>query len=112
MKQSRFTGMLFCAAMVFFLTSCGASGSGEKAATDSVAATTDTTAKTTEVAAPVNTIITTPVNMVIVTHKVANFAKWQAAYDGHDSARLASGLHSYVIGRGLKDTNMVMVVLK
>jgi len=112
MKQSRFTGMLFCAAMVFFLTSCGGSGSGESANKDSAAATTDTTAKTAEVATPVNTIVTTPENMVIVTHKVANFAKWITAYEGHDSARLASGLHNYVIGRGLKDTNTVMIALK
>jgi hypothetical protein len=50
--------------------------------------------------------------MVVVTHKVADFAKWMAAYEGHDSARLAAGLHSYVIGRGLEDSNMVMVALK
>jgi hypothetical protein len=111
MKQSRFTGMLFFAAMVFFLTSCGGNGTEEKASKDSAATTIDTTAKTT-MAAPVNTTITTPVTMVIVTHKVQNFAKWHASYDEHDSARMASGLHNYVIGRGLMDTNMVMVALK
>jgi hypothetical protein len=114
MKQSRFTGMLFCAAMVFFLTSCGGGGSEEKASTDTTTTmtTTDTTATTTAVAPPVNTIITTAENMVIVTHKVANYAKWQVAFDEHDSARLASGLHKYVIGRGLMDTNMVLVAMK
>lgn len=50
--------------------------------------------------------------MVVVTHKVANYAKWLIAYDGHDSARVANGLHNYVIGRGLEDSNMVMVALK
>jgi hypothetical protein len=35
-----------------------------------------------------------------------------AAYDGHDSARRAYGLHDYVIGRGINDSNMVMVALK
>ena len=112
MKQFRFTGMLFCAAMVFFLTSCGGNGSEEKASKDSAAAATDTAATTSTVAAPVNTIITTPENMVLVTHKVANFAKWLVAYEEHDSARLASGLHKYVIGRGLKDSNMVLIAMK
>jgi hypothetical protein len=109
MKQSRCTGMLFCAALVFFLTSCGGNGSEEKTSKDT-ATTKDTTATT--VAPPVNTIITTPVNMATITHKVANFAKWLVAYEAHDSARLANGLHNYVVARGLQDTNMVMVALK
>ncbi|MCW3117646.1 MAG: hypothetical protein JWM28_1728 [Chitinophagaceae bacterium] len=109
MKQSRFTSMLFCAAMVFFLTSCGGSGSGEKTSADSTA-TTDTTPT---VAAPEkSTIVTTPQSMMIVTHKVSNFAKWLASYEEHDSMRLANGLHSYVIGRGLKDSNTVFVAVK
>ena len=49
---------------------------------------------------------------MVATHKVANFAKWKASYDEHDSIRLAFGVHSYVIGRGIYDTNMVMVALK
>lgn len=110
MKQSRFTAMLPGAAMVFFLISCGGGGSKEKASTDST--TTAATATTPAVAAPVNTIVTTPQNMVVVTHKVANFAKWKAAFEEHDSARLANGLHKYVIGRGLMDTNMVLVAMK
>jgi hypothetical protein len=111
MKKSRFNAMLFCTAMAFFLVSCGGSDSGSKATTDTTAAPVDTAAKA---AAPVevNTIVTTQEAMVIVTHKVANFAKWIAAYEGHDSARLAAGLHSYVIGRGLMDTNTVMVAMK
>ena len=114
MKQSRFVAMLLCAAMVLFLISCGGSGSTEKAGSDSTTTTTATatTATTPAVAASVNTISTTPVNMVVVTHKVANFAKWQASFEEHDSIRLANGLHKYVIGRGLMDTNMVLVALK
>jgi hypothetical protein len=50
--------------------------------------------------------------MVVITHKVADFAKWKPAYDGHDSARMASGLHNFVIARGLQDSNMVLVALK
>src|SRR4249919_2879168 len=96
MKQSKFLLMLFGASMTFFLTSCG--GGEEKKSSEATTDTTATTATTTAVA-PVNTIVTAPQTMVIVRHKVANFAKWMVAYDGHDSARLADGLHSYVISR-------------
>ena len=61
---------------------------------------------------PVNTIVTTPQNMMVVTHKVADFAKWKTSYDEHDSLRLANGIHSYVIGRGMQDSNMVLVAVK
>jgi hypothetical protein len=109
MKQSKFLLMLFGAAMTFFLISCG--GGEEKKSSESTADTTAATTTTTT-PAPVNTIITTPTNIVMVRHKVANFEKWMVAYDGHDSARLADGLHSYVIGRDDKDSNMVTVALK
>lgn len=109
MKQSQFTGLLFCAALSFLLTSCGGHGNEKTTATDSAAA--DTTTKAPAPAA-INTIITTPENMLVVTHKVANYAKWKVAYEGHDSGRLASGIHNYVIGRGLQDSNMVLVALK
>ncbi len=110
MKRIDLTCLLCCAAFVLFMSSCGGSGTKDKPAGDSSTVTTDT--KTTDATAPVNTIITTPQSMVIVTHKVADYAKWLMAYEGHDSARLANGLHNYVIGRGLKDSNMVMVALK
>jgi heme-degrading monooxygenase HmoA len=108
MKQSRFTGLLFCAAMVFFLTSCGGDGTKET--------TTDTaTVETTEPSVTpqaTNTIITTPQNMMVATHKVSDFAKWKASYEEHDSLRLANGIHSYVIGRGVDDPDMVLVAVK
>jgi len=93
--------------MVFLLVSCSGGETEKKTTTDSTAA--DTTAA---VAAPKITTITTPQFMLVVTHKVANYAKWKASYDEHDSARLANGIHNYVIGRGLKDSNMVMVALR
>jgi hypothetical protein len=99
--------MLFYAFMVFFLTSCGG-GSEEKNAAD----TTSTDSSTVSAAPETNTIITTPQNMMVAKHKVANFAKWKASYDEHDSMRLANGIHSYVIGRGMKDSNMVLVAVK
>lgn len=108
MKRSRFAGLLFCAAMVFFLTSCGGNESSEPTTTDSTTVASDTGTITLET----NTIITTPENMMIVTHKVSDFEKWKASYDEHDSMRLAHGIHSYVIGRGVQDPNMVLVAVK
>jgi len=93
--------------MVFLLVSCSGGGNETKATTDSTAM--DTTKA---MPAPVATTITTPQNMMVVTHKVSNYAKWKASYDEHDSMRLVSGIHSYVIGRGFKDSNMVMVATK
>jgi hypothetical protein len=112
MKQFRFTRMLLYAALVLFLISCGESGTNEKTGTDSTAATMDTAAKTPEVMPPANTIVTAPATMMVVRHKVANYAKWQASFDEHDSMQLANGLHKYVIGRGLMDTNMILVAVK
>lgn len=107
MKLFRSILLLFCAA--FFLTSCGNNDSGDQTNTDTTKAG-DTSTK--QALAPVNTIITTPETMVTVTHKVSDYEKWQPAYDSHDSARTANGLHNYVIGRGVDDPNTVMVALK
>src|SRR5947209_6712491 len=106
MKQFRFSGLFFYS-MVFLLASCAGNESEKKTSTDSTAADT-----TTAMVTPPVTTITTPQNMMDVTHKVSNYAKWKTSYDGHDSARLANGIHSYVIGRGLKDSNMVLVAVK
>jgi hypothetical protein len=111
MKQSKFNALLFCAAIAFFLISCGGGASEKTPATDSSATISAPTVAT--AAAPAtNTIVTSPQNMMIVTHKVANFTKWMASYDAHDSMRLASGIHNYVIGRGVQDSNMIMVAVK
>ncbi len=106
MKQSRFSSLLFCS-MVFLLASCGGSESEKKTSTDST-----TADSSTAVVTPKITTITTPQDMVVVKHKVSNYAKFKASYDAHDSARLANGIHSYVIGRGLQDSNMILVALK
>jgi hypothetical protein len=110
MKRNQFISPLFFAAFVFFLTSCGGSGSEEKSTTtDSSNASNNTTTVTPEV---INTIITTPQAMMVATHKVSDFEKWKTSYDEHDSMRLANGIHSYVIGRGMQDANMVLVAVK
>jgi hypothetical protein len=107
MKLSRFSASQFYLGVVILLTSCG-SGSDEKTTATDSTATADSAAK----AQVVNTIVTTPQNMEVITQKVADFAKWSMAYEGHDSARLAAGLHNYVIGRGFADSNVVIVALK
>ncbi|HYH14238.1 MAG TPA: hypothetical protein VD794_03400, partial [Flavisolibacter sp.] len=59
-----------------------------------------------------STMVTTPQSMMIARHRVKDFNKWKASYDAHDSLRLANGMHSYVIGRGESDTNMVLVAVR
>jgi hypothetical protein len=105
MKKSRISGLIYYS-MVFLLVSCSGGGSEKKASDSTVV---DTSAA---MVTPPVTTITTPQNMMVVTHKVANYAKWQTSYDAHDSIRLANGAHSYVIGRGLKDSNMILVAVK
>lgn len=100
--------MLVYSGVMVFLSSCGG-GEGQKNTTDSTRPDSIAAAVT---AAPVNTIITTPQDVMVVTHKVADFAKWKPSYDAHDSMRLVNKIHSYVIGRGMEDSNMVMVALK
>jgi hypothetical protein len=106
MKQSRFSGLLFYS-LVFLLASCAGSESEKKTNTDSAAIDSSTAA-----VIPKITTITTPQNMLVVKHKVSNYAKWKTSYDAHDSARLVNGIHSYVIGRGLQDSNMILVAVK
>ena len=108
MKHFRFPFMLLLAATLFIVSACNDGGSKDEASAD-------TTAKASpdsNVPAAVNTIVTTPQSMMVATHKVADFDKWKASYDEHDSIRLANGIHNYVIGRGLLDENMVLVSVK
>jgi hypothetical protein len=50
--------------------------------------------------------------VLIIQHKVANFAYWKSQYDAHDSVRLLHGLHNYALGRGINDSNMIVIFLK
>lgn len=104
-RLTHLTGLFLFLATSFFFISCG----GEEKKAEPTEPAKDTTATT---AAPVNTIVTTPQLMVTVKHKVKDFAVWKALYDSHDTARRASGLHNYVIGRGMDDSMTVMVALK
>jgi hypothetical protein len=104
MKQLKFLSALGIA-FVFLFSSCG----GDEEKTTDTATTTDSTVTppTTQ-----STVDTTPQTVIIVWHKVANFEKWKVGYDAHDSFRLASGVHNYVIGRSVDDSNLVLVALK
>ena len=106
MKRFPFLASLLMMLSIFFLVSCG---SNETASSDQ---TTDTTAATPTETTPVSTITTTPLNIMVATHKVKDFASWKSSYDAHDSLRLANGVHSFTIGRGDKDPNMVRVVVR
>jgi hypothetical protein len=90
------TGLLMSACLVLF-NSCN-SGGDKKPAADS----------TPPVVAAVPAA---PKDVMIVKHKVANYAKWKTGYDSGDSIRMANGLHNYVIGRGIEDSNTVIVAM-
>lgn len=98
-----FTSLILFTAMTLLFASCG--GGDKKTET----ATADST---TAPNATASTIVTTPQLMMMVKHKVKDYTTFKTVYDGHDSVRLANGLHSYVLGRGMDDSMMVMVALK
>lgn len=105
MKHLRSLTLLF--AVILFAFACN--DDADKAADTSdttAAATVDTTATTPAEPA------TTSANMLIVRHKVKDYTKWKTSYDAHDSLRQANGIHSFVIGRGVSDTNMLLVATR
>lgn len=104
MKQMKFIVTACAVASMFLLNSCN---SGDEKKTEAV--TTDTTVKKTEPTSP--PVPAKPNNMMIIRQKVANYAKWKPAYEGHDSVRLAYGLHNYLLMRDVDDSNMVTVAL-
>jgi hypothetical protein len=106
MKRFKFISLPLLAVAMIFFTSCGGDANKTDTSTDSTGGTTDSPA----VAA--STIVTSPQGMLVVTHKVSNFAKWLAAYEANDSLRLANGIHSHVVGRGFADSNTVLVATK
>jgi hypothetical protein len=106
MKRFKFFSAITLVAGSFFFSSCNSGGKN----TNEVTVSKDSTATENtinETVAPAK-----PGNVLIIRHKVANFEKWKTAYEAHDSTRLVYGLHNYIIARGLKDSNTVMVVLK
>lgn len=105
MKQFRIIAAFAAAAGLLFLYSCNQSDE-KKAYTP---ASDTSTAKKEMPPAPA---AMGPNSVMIIRHKVADYAKWKAGYDSHDSFRVANGLHNYVITRGIDDSSLVMVALR
>lgn len=104
MKTTRFlASALAIGAMLIIFNSCNSGD--DKKATDAPIITDSSNALKTEPA-------TNSGYLMLIKHSVADFSKWLLAYESHDSMRLAYGLHSYGVSRGVDDTNMVMVALK
>src|SRR5688572_4543515 len=109
MNQPKTRFALLCAAILLLLISCGDASTSTDADTDTTAVVADTDQET---AAAQSNINTTSENIVVVRYKVSDFAKWRASYDTRDSMRTANGLHNYVLGRGVADSNTIMVAVK
>ena len=107
--STRFIRLSFLAVAFFCISACN--GNEEKTTSNTMSGDTATTTSTTETA-PASTIVTTPQHMMIVKHRVGNYAKFKISYDEHDSLRLAHGMHNYVIGRAVGDSNMLFVAVK
>ena len=110
MNQLRFMSIIVYAGVAVFLTSCGGQHT-DKNATDTTIIVDSTVTVRTETTSA-SSVMTTPQQMFVVRHKVANFSKWLPSYEEHDSMRRANQLHSYVIGRGVQDSNIVVVAVK
>jgi hypothetical protein len=91
--------------MSLLLFSCGNDAAKEEAkAADTVAA----------VATPPVEVkpVFSPFKVVVIQHKVKNFAKSVAGYFHNDSLRTGFGITHFILGRDLKDTNTVFVMDK
>jgi hypothetical protein len=104
--KPNFLAVLCATFTALLVTSCG--GTTEK--TD--AKTSDSTSADVTTNPVTSNIVSNPQYMMNIRHKVADYAQWKPIYDSHDSARLANGIHNYVVARGTQDSNMVMVAFK
>jgi hypothetical protein len=104
MKQLKKMAAFITAAGIIALNSCNSAD--EKKPEEQKGDTAKSKTETTVMPAPMG-----PKSVAIIRHKVANYAKWKPLYDSDDSARMANGLHNYVITRGVDDSNNVMVAL-
>ncbi len=49
---------------------------------------------------------------VLVRHRVADYAAWKNAFDGHASARAAAGILGHAVNRATDDPSLVVVYLQ
>src|SRR5436190_9575831 len=117
MKQFKFLAPVAIGiCMTAFLFSCN---SGEEKTTTEQSNTDTTMVKAGDTtAAPAETTTAAeaaksskPKNLMTVIAKVENFAKWLPDFESHDSVRNAYGLHKFSVGIGVKDNNIVLVVM-
>jgi hypothetical protein len=50
--------------------------------------------------------------VILLRHPVRDFAHWKSEYMSHDSMRQLYGVHHFLYGRSLEDSNMVIVIDK
>ncbi len=102
MKSFKFlSAIVFSAAIIGYCSSCNSSDE-KKSTTDS------TTVKSTD--SPV--VAVKPSDILVVMHKVKDYGKWKPIFESDDSAQLANGLTRTVVGRGIDDSNMVLIGFK
>lgn len=102
--------LMLCTISTAFFASCGSNQSKTESSTTDTTKT--TTTNVTQPSASASTIDTMPQNMLVIRQRVANFSKWKPVFESRDSIRLANGIHKYVIGRGVQDSNMIMTAMK
>lgn len=51
----------------------------------------------------------TPFKLLMVRNTVKDYSKWKAVYMSKDSLRAAYGMSSFIIGRGMPDSNSIIV---
>ncbi len=62
-----------------------------------------------QTAAKLEPITSTNINVLAIKHTVKDFDVWNAGYNAHDSIRLAYGLKTLTMGRGVDDPSVVYV---
>jgi len=95
--------VLLASSLALFLFSCGSEPSKEESKAADTAAAASVPPPAPEKPAFV------PFKTIMIQHHVKDFGKWEAAYFSHDSVRKAYGITPGMIGRDLKDTNLVYI---
>ncbi len=96
---------IFTAGIILLLSSCNGDSKENE---ETKAADTTAMAPATPPPPPAEAVFT-PFKVVSIRHKVKDFSKWLPAYLAHDSMRMAYGISKYRIGRGMEDSNMILV---
>jgi len=97
---------IIAACLALFVISCN-----NEAPKDETKAASDSAATVTPEPVAAKPVFT-PFKVVVIQHKVKNFAKAEAGYFKNDSLRQASGITHYALGRVIKDSNTVFVMDK